>query len=141
MLNMEISIDFDETEEVQRSLLPSESEAGELIPVDDDEFGYERYLQEMQQRGLIRPELPKEERWEEMENGAMRVFEEGVNNPNLPFKERRATAEKIFEIRGILGKKGSDSGGGNTFVFSDQAAGNIAKLLSAMGRGERDVTE
>ena len=140
---MEIMIDFDETEEVQRSLLPSEGDVGELIPADDDDDNddsAERYLEVMRERGLVRDELPKEERWEEMENGAMRVFEEGVNNPNLPFKERRAVAEKIFEIRGVLGKKSSDNSGGNTYVFSDEAAATMAKLFGNLSHRMRDVT-
>lgn len=137
-------MDFDETEEIQKSLLPSEVElleASDVEELDDDDSGIGRYLQSMQEKGIIRDELPKDERWDEMENGAMRVFEEGVNNPSLPFKERRAVAEKIFEIRGVLGKKKSDDGGGNTFVFSSEAAGNIAKVLSGLNRSMKDVTE
>lgn len=138
---MEIMIDFDETEETQRQLLPSETEVVQADESDeaDDDYGQERYLATLRDRGLVRDELPKEERWDEMENGAMRVFEEGVNNPNLPFKERRAVAEKIFEIRGVLGKKRNDDGGGNTYVFSDDAATKLAKLFGGFQRNERDV--
>ena len=140
---MEISLDFDETEEVQRAMLPNENDAVLIEDIDDDDNGRDRYLAQLTERGMIRPELPKEERWDEMENGAMRVFEEGVNNASLPFRERRAVAEKIFEIRGVLGRNNNNDNGGNTFVFSDEAAANVAKVFSSLNRSghERTVSD
>jgi hypothetical protein len=146
---MEIFMDFDKTEELQKDFLPSELDALEALEVSGDDEGEgglvpinnERYIAMLHQQGLIRPELPPEERWDKMESDATRVYEEGLNNSNLPFKERRAVADKVFEIRGLLKKGGTkDENGGNTFVFSDEAAGNMMKIFSGLGRKERDVT-
>lgn len=140
-------MDFNETEKIQKSLLPSESERVIFEDLGNEEMDEnlpaldaERYMSDLRDRGMIRPELPIDERWDKMESDAMRVYEEGLNNANIQFKDRKATADKVFEIRGLLKQKGTEKGG-NTFVFSNDAAEKIAKVFTGLQRSYRDVTD
>ena len=142
---MEVLMQFEETEEIQKAYLPSEDDLPAFVEEDGEDenlpaLSAERYLSSLRQQGLIRPELPAEERWEKMESDAMRVYEEGLNNTNIQYKDRKATADKVFEIRGILKQKGGEKGG-NTFVFSDDAAEKMVKVFTGLQRSYREVVD
>lgn len=140
---MDINDIYDETEEMQKGMLPSEEDMDELESSTALIESNHRYVEALKANGIIRPELPREERMEKMEDDALRVYEEGLNNPNIQFRDRKAVADKVLEIRGVINKqKDTSTGGGNTFVFSNDAALSIAEILGSASRREmRDVSD
>jgi hypothetical protein len=74
---------------------------------------------------------PAETRIQEMESRALDVYEEALSNKDVPFNQRRAVADKVLEITGVIDTSKGKGESGNTFVFSDTFA---QKFLNAAGK-------
>lgn len=103
----------------------------------------EKYIEELRESGIIRDTLKPDDRWAKMEDDAMRVYEEGLNQATIPFKLRKSVADKVLEIRGIIKKPGDRSNGStsNTYVFSPEATSRIFDSLGAMNNNMRIVND
>lgn len=118
-------MDYDKIEEQQEETLPSEYEEKE----DELRETYQDYLK---RNGYVQDWKSEDERLDQMKHDALSLYEEGLNNGNIPFGQRRQVADKVLEITGVIPSKKDKENGGNTFVFSEKFAERFMNVAEKM---------
>jgi hypothetical protein len=116
-------MNYEDIEQDQMKDLPSEAD----LPT-PEQTGIDIYLANHQ---VVKRRDPRDpNRWKDLEDKAVRVYEDGLD-ADMDFKHRKAVADTVMEIQGRRGNK-NDKGGGQTIIFSDDAAKNLVSGLSSL---------